>query len=234
MVPSLAYIFVLLDITSTSLMQLAVGTSLAVIIVTSLSSVMAHHKHGAVQWGLVARMAPFIAAGSLAGAFMASRVPSAHLKIVFAVVEMLIALQLYFELRPKQGRSLPGTAGLGGISGGIGFLSAVVGIGGGTMMVPYLSWCNVAIHKAVATSAACGLPIALAGSLGFVLLAPPAIDLPEHAIGFVYWPALLGIAVASMLSAPLGAKLAHRLSTRNLRRGFAVFLLFVGMSMLFI
>ncbi|MGD8640567.1 MAG: sulfite exporter TauE/SafE family protein, partial [Gammaproteobacteria bacterium] len=95
-------------------------------------------------------------------------------------------------------------------------------------------WCNVEIHKAVATSAACGVPIALAGSLGFIVLVPPAVDLPDFAIGFVYWPAFLGIAVATILAAPLGAKLAHRLSTRHLRRVFAIFLLLIGLSMLFV
>lgn len=233
-VPALAYIFVLLGVASTALMQLAVGTSLAVIIVTSLSSVVAHHRHGAVQWNLAGRIAPFIAVGALAGAFIASRVPSELLKIVFAAVEILIALQMYLEFKPKPARALPSTAGLGAISGGIGLVSAVVGIGGGTMMVPYLTWCNVDIHRAVATSAACGVPIALAGTIGFVLLVPPAVDLPEHAVGFIYWPAFTGIAVASLLAAPIGARLAHRLSTRHLRRTFALFLLFIGLSVLFV
>jgi uncharacterized membrane protein YfcA len=231
-VPALAYVFNYLDITSASIMQLAVGTSLAVIIVTSISSVIAHHKHGAVQWVLFAKMAPFIVVGSLLGAFVASRVPSDALKLVFGVVEMLIALQMYFEFRPEPSRVLPGVTGLGAVSSGIGFISAVVGIGGGTMMVPFLTWCNVTIHKAVATSAACGMPIAIAGSLGFILLVPAAADLPARSIGFVYWPALLGIAFASMLAAPVGARLAHRLSTHKLRRIFALFLFFIGLLML--
>jgi len=231
-VPALAYIFYFLDFTSQSLMQLAVGTSLAVIIVTSISSVTAHHKHGAVQWVLFKKMAPFIAVGSLLGAFIATRVPSESLKIVFGVVEIAIALQMYIEFRPKPTRGLPGMVGLGSVGSGIGFLSAVVGIGGGTMMVPFLTWCNVTIHKAVATSAACGMPIAIAGSLGFIVLVPTAIDLPDKAIGFVYWPALLGIAAASMLAAPIGARLAHRLSTQKLRRLFALFLFVIGLSML--
>ncbi|WP_455199852.1 sulfite exporter TauE/SafE family protein [Kaarinaea lacus] len=231
-VPALAYLFNFLDITSQSLMQLAVGTSLAIIIVTSIASVTAHHKHGAVQWMLFARMAPFIVVGSLLGAFIAIRVPSDSLKLVFGVVEMLIALQMYFEFNPKPTRGLPGIAGLGGVSAGIGVLSAVAGIGGGTMMVPFLTWCNVTIHKAVATSAACGMPIAIAGSIGFIVLVPAAIDVPDKAIGFVYWPALLGIAAASMLAAPMGARLAHRLSTHKLRRAFALFLFIIGLSML--
>lgn len=231
-VPALAYIFTILEFSSQSLMQLAVGTSLSVIVVTSISSVTAHHKHGAVQWTLFARMAPFIVVGSLLGAFIATRVPSESLKIVFGVVEMVIALQMYFEFRPKPTRVLPDRVGLGSVSSGIGLLSAVVGIGGGTMMVPFLTWCNVTIHKAVATSAACGMPIAIAGSLGFVLLVPAAVDLPDQAIGFIYWPAFLGIAVASMLAAPMGARLAHRLSTDNLRRMFALFLFLIGLSML--
>lgn len=231
-VPALAYIFTILEVGNQSLMQLAVGTSLAVIIITSIASVTAHHKHGAVQWSLFLRMAPFIVVGSLLGAYIASRVPSASLKIVFGVVEMLIAAQMFFQLKPKPTRSLPGTAGLGVVSSSIGLLSAVVGIGGGTMMVPFLTWCNVNIHKAVATSAACGMPIAVAGSLGFILLVPATVDLPDKAIGFVYWPALLGIAIASMLAAPLGARLAHRLSTDKLRQLFAAFLFFIGLSML--
>ncbi|WP_455207772.1 sulfite exporter TauE/SafE family protein [Kaarinaea lacus] len=231
-VPALAYVFSYLNIVSASLMQLAVGTSLAVIIVTSISSVLAHHKHGAVQWLLFLRMAPFIVFGSLLGAYFASRVPSDYLKLIFGFVEVIIALQMYFEFRPEPARILPGVVGLGAVSSGIGFISAVVGIGGGTMMVPFLTWCNVNIHKAVATSAACGMPIAVAGSLGFMLLVPAAADLPERSIGFVYWPALLSIAFASMLAAPVGARLAHRLSTHKLRRVFALFLLFIGLLML--
>jgi len=231
-VPALATIFTLQNVTSQSLMQLAVGTSLAVIIVTSISSVTAHHKHGAVQWVLFKKMAAFIAAGSLLGAFIATRVPSESLKIVFGVVEMVIALQMYFEFRPRPTRGLPGIVGLAGVSSGIGVVSAVAGIGGGTMMVPFLTWCNVTINKAVATSAACGMPIAIAGSIGFMVLVPAAIDLPDKAIGFVYWPALLGIAAASILAAPVGARLAHRLPTHKLRRAFALFLFVIGLSML--
>ncbi|WP_455222541.1 sulfite exporter TauE/SafE family protein [Kaarinaea lacus] len=231
-VPALAYVFNYLNITSASIMQLAVGTSLAVIIVTSISSVLAHNKHGAVQWVLFLKMAPFIVVGSLLGAYFASRLPSDSLKLIFGAVEMLIASQMYFEFRPEPSRVLPGLAGLGTVSSGIGFISAVVGIGGGTMMVPFLTWCNVNIHKAVATSAACGMPIAIAGSLGFILLVPHAADLPERSIGFVYWPALVGIAFASMLVAPAGARLAHRLSTHKLRRIFALFLFFIGLTML--
>ena len=231
-VPALAYIFHQLSFTSTSLMQLAVGTSLAVIIVTASSSLLAHHKHGAVQWRLFVKMAPSIMLGSLLGAYVASRIASDHLKIVFGVVEILIAMQMYFEFRPEPKRVLPKLPGLLGVSSSIGFISAVVGIGGGTMMVPFLTWCNVNIHKAVATSAACGLPIAIAGTLGFIILVPAVADLPEGSIGFVYMPGFLGIAVASILAAPVGARLAHRLSTHKLRRLFAIFLLLIGLVML--
>lgn len=231
-VPALAYVFHHLEMTSASLMQLAVGTSLAVIVVTSISSVLAHHKHGAVQWALFVKMAPFIVVGSVLGAYIASRLPSDSLKLIFGVVEMFIASQMFFEFRPEASRALPGLAGMGAVSSTIGFISAVVGIGGGTMMVPFLTWCNVTIHKAVATSAACGMPIAIAGSLGFIVLVPHAVDLPEGSIGFVYWPAFVGIAFASMLAAPAGARLAHRLSTHKLRRTFALFLFFIGLIML--
>jgi len=233
-VPALAYIFHQLGVTTSSLMQLAVGTSLAVIIVTGSSSVFAHHKHGAVQWQLFVKMAPFIVLGSLLGAYIASRIASDQLKIVFGVVEVLIAMQMYFEFRPEAKRVLPKLPGLAGVSSAIGMISAVVGIGGGTMMVPFLTWCNVNIHKAVATSAACGLPIAVAGTIGFMLLVPAGNDLPSGAIGFVYWPAFFGIAIASVVAAPVGARLAHQLSTHKLRKLFALFLLLIGLTMLLV
>jgi uncharacterized membrane protein YfcA len=206
---------------------------LAVMIITSSSSLFAHHKHGAVQWPLFAKMASFIVVGSLIGAYVASRIASDHLKLVFGVVEVLISIQMYFEFRPEPKRTLPGLAGLAGVSSSIGFISAIVGIGGGTMMVPFLTWCNVTIHKAVATSAACGLPIAIFGTLGFMVLVPSVSDLPEGSLGFVYLPAFFGIAIASIIVAPLGARLAHQLSTQKLRRLFALFLFAVGLAMLF-
>ena len=228
-VPALSYVFLKFHISS---MQLAVGTSLAVIVVTATSSLLAHNKYGAVQWPVFRIMAPYIVAGSLLGAYAAARLQSGHLKTVFGVVEILIALQMYYELKPKAKQQLPGRFIIAVVSSIIGFVSALAGIGGGTMTVPFLSWCNVAIHKAVATSAACGLPISIAGTLGFIFLLPSNAQLPDHSFGFVYWPAFIGIAVASSFTAPMGARLAHRLPTKKLRQFFAIFLLLIGLTML--
>jgi uncharacterized membrane protein YfcA len=154
------------------------------------------------------------------------------LRIVFSLFVLLVAAQMGFGAKPAPHRDLPGTAGMLTAGGVIGFVSAIVGIGGGSLTVPFLNWCNTSIRHAVATSAACGLPIAIAGALGFVVNGWNRADLPSWSGGYVYGPALLGIAAASMLSAPWGARLAHTLPTEVLKKVFAGFLAIVGVKML--
>jgi uncharacterized membrane protein YfcA len=137
-----------------------------------------------------------------------------------------------FGAKPAPHREPPGAVGMAAAGGIIGAVSAIVGIGGGSLTVPFLTWCNIAIRQAVATSAACGLPIALAGALGFIVTGLNASNLPAWSLGYVYGPALLGITVTSMLSAPLGARLAHTLPTGMLKKVFAVFLAVIGARML--
>ena len=214
------------------IMQLAVGTSLATIVITSISSVRAHHKRGAVLWPVVWSLSPGIVLGALVGAKVADWLPSDTLRIVFALFVLSIAAQMAFAAKPAAHRGLPGSAGMWGAGGVIGGLSAIVGIGGGSLTVPFLTWCNTDMRQAVATSSACGLPIALSGSAAFIFNGWGHAQLPAWSLGYIYGPALVGIALASMWTAPLGAKLAHTLPVAMLKRVFAGFLLLVGLKML--
>ena len=231
-VPVLVWVFHHQGLAEANIMHLALGTSLATIVITSISSVRAHHRRGAVLWPVVWRLTPGIVLGAWLGAVVAHGLPSAVLSRVFAVFVLIVAAQMGFGAKPAPHRNLPGAGGLAAVGVGIGGVSAIVGIGGGSLTVPFLTWCNVAMRQAVATSAACGLPIALAGSVGFMVTGWQAPQLPDWSLGYIYLPALVGVAVTSMLSAPLGAKLAHTLPTDLLKKVFAVFLALIGTRML--
>lgn len=231
-VPVLVFIFTGQGVAEHLIVHLAVGTSLATIVFTSISSVRAHHQHGAVLWPVFWQLTPGIVIGAWLGALFADVLASDQLRRFFGVFELLVAIQMTFNVKPRPHRQLPGRAGMVGAGSVIGAISAIVGIGGGTMTVPFLVWCNVAMRKAVATSSACGLPIAVAGATGFIVTGWNAVDLPVYSSGYVYWPAFIGIVIASVLSAPLGARLAHRLPAAQLKRIFAVLLYILGLRML--
>ena len=231
-VPVLAWIFGRQPISDALIMHLAIGTSLASIVITSISSIRAHHQRGAVLWPAFWRLTPGIVIGAWLGAAVADLLSSAALTKIFAVFVLMVAAQMAFGAKPAPQRELPKPTGMAATGVVIGMVSAIVGIGGGSLTVPFLSWCNTPIRQAVATSAACGLPIALAGALGFIVTGLNAPHLPAWSLGYVYGPALVGVASASMLTAPLGAKLAHTLPTNSLKKVFAVFLAAVGSKML--
>ncbi len=231
-VPALAWIFHQQSISDAVIMHLAIGTSLATIVVTSISSVRAHHRRGAVLWPTFWQLTPGIVVGAWLGAAVADVLSSHALQKVFAIFVLGMSAQMGFGAKPAPHRDPPGTAGMLAVGGVIGAVSAIVGIGGGSLTVPFLTWCNVSIRQAVATSAACGLPIALAGSVGFVATGLNASGLPNWSLGYIYGPALVGIAFVSMLFAPLGAKFAHTLPTEILKKVFAIFLVLVGFKML--
>ncbi len=233
-VPVLVLSFAAQGIAEEVQMHLAVGTSLATIIFTSLSSISAHHKRGAVQWPTFWALTPGIVIGALLGAIIARSTPSLSLRTLFGIFELFVALQMALSLKPAAHRSLPGRAGMSGAGALIGGLSALVGVGGGTLTVPFLLWCNVTIQRAIATSAACGLPIAVAGATGFVISGWGHSQLPAWSSGYLYWPALLGVVAASILFAPLGARLAHSLPTAVLKRLFALLLLGLAIRMLMV
>jgi len=230
-VPVLVYLFTQQGMDPDSLVHLAVGTSLATIVFTSISSVYAHHKHGAVRWDLFWRLTPGIVVGALLGAVIADEMPANILRRFFALFEWFVAIQLLLNTRANASRRLPGRVGLFAAGNIIGSVSSVVGIGGGTLTVPFLVWCNVAMRKAVATSSACGLPIAIAGAAGFIVTGWSATTSLKWSLGYLYLPALLGIVASSVMFAPLGARLAHRLPADKLKRLFGLFLLCLGAYM---
>lgn len=211
--------------------QLALGTSLASILFTSLSSVRAHHRHGAVAWPLLRRIVPGIVLGTLAGAVLATQMSAWALKLFFVGFLFVAAAQMWLDFRPAPQRGLPGRGGTTLAGGVIGAVSSWVGIGGGTLSVPFMLWHNVPLHRAIATSAAIGFPIAIAGAAGYVLGGWGVTGRPPGSLGFVYLPALAGIAVGSVLTAPLGARTAHRLPVRPLKRMFALLLLALALRM---
>ncbi|HNQ04190.1 MAG TPA: sulfite exporter TauE/SafE family protein [Thiobacillaceae bacterium] len=233
MVPALTWAFAYQGFAADYNIHLALGTSLAVIIPTSISSLRAHHAHGAVDGCLVRRITPGIVLGSLLGGGVAAFLPDRYLKLFFIAFLLYAATQMLLGFKPKPQRGLPGAAGMGLAGGIIGLISSWVGIGGGTLSVPFQIWCNVGMHRAIGTSAAIGLPIALAGMLGYVLSGHVATNLPAWSLGFVYLPAFLCIALGSGLTAPLGAKLTHRLPVSRLRRIFATLLYLLAARMIY-
>lgn len=230
-VPVLALVFQAQGISIEVLMHVSIGTSLATIVVTSLSSIHEHQKHDAINWQVFRTITPGILIGGLLGAVIANMIPGKELKLVFAIFMLIIAAQMYFGNTSKPHRKLPGAAGMISMGGMIGTMSSLMGVGGGSMSVPFLTWCNMEVRKAVATSAAIGLPIALAGTLGFIFTGWGVDGRPVWSFGYVNFPAFLSIVAASTLFAPVGAKIAHRISPQRLRRFFAVFLLVVGIRM---
>ena len=231
-VPALALLFAGQGFAGETLMHFAVGTSLTAIIPTSVSSLLAHHRRGSVLWTAVRGMAPGILLGAFAGAWLAQQVSSPGLALFFGLFEILVALQLLVGRQPAAHRSLPGPAGLGIAGSVIGFVSALLGIGGATLTAPFLMWNRVDIRMAVGTAATVGLPIALAGAAGFMLAGQVAGDQSGWNSGFVHWPAVAAIALGSVPLAPLGARLAHHLPRRQLQRIFALLLLVVGVKMI--
>ncbi len=204
--------------------HVAIATSLGIILFTSISSVRAHHRHGAVMWPVVKRLAPGILVGSWIGPWIGAQIPSAALALFFALFISFSATQMLADRKPRPSRELPGTAGMLGMGLVTGTLSGLVGAGGGFISVPFMAWCNVRIHNAVATSAALGFPIALAGTLSNVVVGLQQPDLPAGTLGFVYLPAMALVSSAAVLTAPLGARTAHALPVKSLTRVFAVLL----------
>jgi uncharacterized membrane protein YfcA len=231
-VPLLTFTFTALHFPQEHLVHLALGTSLATIVFTSFSSFRAHHGKGTVDWPTVRRLTPGIFLGTILGSWVAARLSTGFLKGFFVCFTFYVALQMLLDIRPKPGRNLPGIPGLVAVGTAIGTVSSLVGIGGGSLSVPFLVWCNLNIYSAIGTSAAIGFPIALFGTAGYVLNGMAAEGLPPHAFGFVYLPALACIATLSYLTAPLGVHLSHRLPVTLLKRIFALLLIATGLRML--
>ncbi len=232
LVPFFVWLFNRQGVAAELNMIMAVATSLATIIVTAAAAIAAHHRRGAVLWDIVAYLAPTVFAGAVLGSLIAEYLPAVMLKTIFACFLIYAALQMAFHFQPgtrdlQRNPLLLRTAGMA-----IGMISAILGIGGGTLTVPFLTRCRFPIRNAVAIASTCGLPIAIAGTLGYILLGWNKTGLPVGSAGFVYLPAFFGIVITSSLLAPVGAMLAQSLPTLALKRYFSVLLLVAAIKLL--
>jgi uncharacterized protein len=221
MVPLLVMSLAAQGLPNTHVLHLAVGTAMATVLFTSVSSVRAHAARGAIRWDIARNMTPGIIAGGLAGSWIASFIPTAVFAAIFTVVIYIAATNMLIDRKPHPARQPPGAPGMSAVGFGISALSAFAAIGGAFLTVPFMLWCNVPMLAAIGTAAAIGFPIALAGTAGFIVTGLAVSGLPPHSLGFVYLPALAGIVVASVLTAPLGAAAAHRMPIKWLKRIFA-------------
>jgi uncharacterized protein len=234
MVPFLTYMLGHRGVDANLAVKMAIATSMATIIFTSLSSVRAHHKKRAVRWDLVKGLAPGIVLGSMMGSLgIFALVKGTSLALFFALFVGFSATQMFLDKKPAAARQVPGFTGQLGAGGFIGMLSGLVGAGGGFISVPFMTWCNVAIHQAVATSAALGLPIAVANVSGYIIAGLKLEHLPAYSFGYLWLPALGVIASCSVLMAPVGASVAHQLPVKKLKRVFATLLFSLAFYMLY-
>jgi len=230
-VPVLLLILPQVGIDSTHLLTIAIATSLATIVFTSISSVRAHHKKGAVIWNKFFWLSPGLVIGAWLGAFVADWLSKEHLTLFFGCAVILIGLQMFLGKQPERASSPKKAAyAIAGVF--IGTVSSMIGIGGGSLSVPLLHHWNTSMVKAVATSAAGGLPIAMAGTIGFIVSGWNQENLPSLSSGYVYWPAAFGIVISSVFFAPIGAHWAHIVPAKKLKKFFAIFLVTIGIKVL--
>jgi uncharacterized membrane protein YfcA len=233
LVPVLTFIFNTQHFPPDRVLHLALGTTMAAIVFTSIASLRTHHVHGAVNWRVVKDITPGIILGTLTGATLVNALSSKALSIIFVTFIFYAATQMLLRISPKPSRSLPGKLGMFGAGNLIGMVSSFVAIGGGLLSVPFLSFCNVRLQHAIGTAAAIGFPIAVAGTVGYIVNGmTQSQPLPEYSLGYVYPPALVWIVLASTLTAPLGAKTTHAMQTATLRKIFVALLYFLGIKML--
>lgn len=212
--------------------HLAVGTSFAVMVFTSFSSMRAQQKKGAVDWQIFVSMAPGMVIGVALGAVVARYLPNKGLQVFFALFCAVIAWRSLMNVQPKPSRRLPGKSGLAAAGGLFGLLSSWIGIGGGSLSIPFMASCNVPMHRAVGTSAALGWPIALVGSIGYLAAGWSSEHLPPGAWGFIYLPVMIVLAAATLVFAPLGVKVSHKLPPAYLKKAFGILLLLITAKML--
>lgn len=230
-VPVLVWLFSAQEFADNLIMIMAVATSLATIVFTSISSVLAHHQLGSVIWTKVKKLIPGIILGSVMGAVVADQLSAGVLRTVYILFLVAVGLQMAFQVQPSA-RIKQVSPIIDWMAGNIiGLMSAILGIGGGTLTVPYLTMTQHPMRNAVAISSACGLPIAFAGTLSYAVLGWNSGQLPEYSLGYVYLPAFAGIVFFSVLTAPIGAKLAHKLPAQKLKRIFSLFLFVMAVKM---
>lgn len=232
MVPAMLPIFAAQGMSVDVAMHVAVASSLATIVFTGVSSAHAHWRLGNVVFSVLPWLVLGLVLGALTGAQIAAALSGQALRFIFGLFLIVFSLRLFFGGQPDSARGMPTSPVVTIVGFLIGCLSSLVGIGGGTMVVPFLLWTGVVMRQAVGTSAAAGISIAVAGSIGFVWAGTGDDQLPAYSTGYIYWPAVFGVAVSSVIFAPIGARLASRLPARLLQRGFAIFLALVGLRLL--
>jgi uncharacterized membrane protein YfcA len=231
LVPILAALFSAQSLGGDHTVHLALGTGMASVMFTSSASVRAHHRLGAVDWAIVRRLAPGMVAGTLLSTLASGWVAQRTLALAFAVIVYGGALQLLLGRKPHAARTLPGRAGMLAVGLAIGIVCGLVSAGGAFLTVPFMLFCGVAMHTAIGTAAAVGIPVAVIGTAGFIASGWHVGALPRYSLGFVFLPALAALVVASMATAPLGARLAHRLPVATLKRVFAGLLIVLATKM---
>ena len=232
LVTLMVYLFTLQGFPVDRLLHLALGTSITSIVFTSISSLRAHHEHGAVRWDILRTAVPGLVVGTLLGTIVADQLKSKYLAIFFVVFVYYSAVRMFADVEPKPTRQLPGKAGMSVVAVIVGMVSSLVGIGGGVMTIPLMRLCNVPMRQAIGTSAALGLPIAIAGSIGFIATGLGKDHLPALSLGYVYLPALVGIVIGTFVTVPWGAKKAHSMPVTTLTKIFAVILFILATRML--
>jgi uncharacterized protein len=235
-VPVLAWLLIQQNFNAEQAMITAVATSLASIITTSISSVLAHHKRGYILWERLRYLSIGVILGAIVGALIAEKISGEHLRLIFALFLFYVALQIGLQISNTETDNSENLADAGFtdyLAGlGIGLASAILGVGGGTLTVPYLLKRKVPMKNAVALASACGFPIALTGTTSYILLGIKQPNLPEWSLGYIYLPAFFAISLSSFFTAPVGAKLAHILPAQQLKRYFSLVLLLLAIKML--
>jgi len=231
-VPVLVFLFTAHGFSADLVMIMAVATSLATIVFTAISSVTAHHRLGAVWWPRVFRLAPGIMLGSGLGAVLADHIDAQLFRRILIAFLLYVGVQMAVQFQPKPGGVKQSNFLDAIVSVVIGLMSAIVGIGGGTLTVPYLVSCNAPMKNAVAISSACGFPIAVSGTISYVLLGWQNPLLPDWSFGYIYLPSFVGVGLSSVLTAPLGAKLAHKLPAKKLKRYFSVLIFAMAIKLI--
>lgn len=232
LVPILALLFNMQQFSADLIMLMAVATSLATIVLTSIASILAHHRLRSVVWPKVYRLAPGILFGSALGAIVAEMISADSLRIVFSLFLIYVGLQMALQIKPETGAMLQSWKMDFAAATLIGVVSALLGIGGGTMTVPYLMRGGLPIRNAVGIASACGLPIAIGGTVSYMVLGHGKAELPEWSWGYVYLPAFAGIVLCSMMTAPLGAKFAHKLPAQTLKRYFSILIFIMAIKLI--
>lgn len=221
MVPLLTFVFARQGFAPEHVVHMAIATATATILFTSIASTREHQRHRAILWPVVAGLAPGVIVGSLVGPQIVGVMSTVLLSTFFGLFVLAAATNIWLDRQPKPTHKLPGRGGLLAVGGGIGLIASMVGAGGAFITVPFMTACNVPMRNCVATSAALGLPVAAAATIGFIFAGISQTGLPPHTIGYVHLPALFVIVAASVISAPFGARAAHRWPVKTLKRAFA-------------